>query len=252
MTNPIKQQKILCVIGARGGSQSVVGKNIRLLFGKPLITWAIEKALAVSEIDRVVVSTDSEEIAAVARRAGAEIPFIRPAKLASSDAGKFQVWQHALKTCEKQDNVEYDLYIDIDCTNPLIETTDIEGAIKHFRKLCEERRHPDAVFTIAEARRNPYFNMVEPNDEGVLKMSKTRGDATVVARQRAPRVFDHVAGTYVITASYLRSAVHLLDGRAFGYEIPGNKAFDIDSELDLKIIEYLLKNNRSKANEESL
>ena len=234
-------EKILCVIGARGGSQGVPGKNIRPLLGKPVIAWAIQKALAVPGIDRVVVSTDSEKIAEVARAAGAEAPFIRPKALASSDSGKFQVWQHALETCEQLDGAAYDLYVDIDCTNPLIETRDIVGAIDRFRLLQREGRNPDAVFTVSEARRNPYFNLVEPDAEGVLKMSKSLGEGTVLARQRAPAVFEHVAGTYVLAARYVKSAKHLLDGRAFGYQISPARAFDIDSELDFSIIEFLLK-----------
>ncbi len=234
-------EKILCVIGARGGSQGVPGKNIRPLLGQPVVAWAIRKALDVPGIGRVVVSTDSDKIAEVARAAGAEVPFMRPAALASSDAGKFQVWQHALHACEQQDGVAYDLYVDIDCTNPLIEVGDIEGALRQFRQLRHDGRNPDAVFTVSEARRNPYFNLVEPDTEGVLKMSKSLGDGTVLARQRAPVVFEHVAGTYVLATRYLRSANHLLDGRAFGYQIPPERAFDIDSELDFSIIEFLLK-----------
>jgi CMP-N,N'-diacetyllegionaminic acid synthase len=234
-------EKILCVISARGGSQGVPGKNILTLLGQPVIVWAIRKALAATDIDRVVVSTDSEQIAEIARKAGAEIPFMRPAALATSEIGKFQVWQHALQTCEKQDGVSYDLYIDIDCSNPLIEISDIEGALWRFRQLHQSGLNPDAVFTVSEARRNPYFNLVEPDKDGVLKMSKSLGNGTVLARQHAPTVLEHVAGAYVLTASYLRSANHLLDGRAFGYQIPPERAFDIDSELDLSIIEFLLK-----------
>jgi len=234
-------EKILCVIGARGGSQGVPGKNIRSLLGKPVIAWAIQKALAVPGIDRVVISTDSEQIAEVARAAGAEVPFIRPAELASSDSGKFQVWQHALETCEQLAGTAYDLYVDIDCTNPLLELDDIVGAIERFRLLHREGRNPDAVFTVSEARRNPYFNLVEPDAEGVLKMSKSLGEGTVLARQRAPTVFEHVAGTYVLSTRYVKAANHLLDGRAFGYQIPPERAFDIDSELDFSIIEFLLK-----------
>lgn len=237
----MQSENILCVIGARGGSQGVPGKNIRPLLGKPVIAWAIQKALAVPGIDRVVVSTDSEQIVEVARAAGAEVPFIRPAALASSECGKFQVWQHALQACEQQDGIAYNIYIDIDCTNPLLQVGDIEGALRKFRQLRQDGHGPDAVFTVSEARRNPYFNLVEPDAEGALKMSKCLGNSTVVARQRAPAVFEHVAGTYVLATHYLKSASHLLDGRAFGYQIPPERAFDIDSELDFTIIEFLLK-----------
>ena len=128
----MENEKILCVISARGGSQGVPKKNIRPLLGKPLIEWAIEKALAISCIDRVVVSTDSDKIAEISRRAGAEIPFIRPSSLALPTSGKFQVWQHALKSCEELEGKHYDIYVDIDCTNPLIETEDVFNAINLF------------------------------------------------------------------------------------------------------------------------
>lgn len=237
----MQAEKILCVIAARGGSQGLPGKNIRALLGKPVIAWAIEKALAVPVISRVIVSTDSEEIAEVARKVGAEVPFMRPAELASSNAGKFQVWQHALMACGQIYEIDYDLYVDIDCTNPLIEIGDIEGALQQFFRLRQQGCNPDAVFTISDARRNPYFNLVEPDAEGVLKMSKSLRGGTVLARQYAPSVFEHVAGTYVLSTSYLRSSSHLLDGRAFGYRIPPERAFDIDSELDFSIIEFLLR-----------
>ncbi|MFN4310062.1 MAG: cytidylyltransferase domain-containing protein [Ferrovibrio sp.] len=234
-------ERILCAVGARGGSQGVPGKNIRPLLGKPVIAWAIEKALAVPGITQVIVSTDSEQIAEAARAAGAETPFLRPTELAAPDSGKFQVWQHALATCEQIHGIEYDLYVDIDCTNPLLGAADIAGAIELFRTLRRQGRNPDAVFTVSEARRNPYFNLVEPDAEGLLKMSKSMGVGTVLARQRAPAVFEHVAGVYVLAARYVKAASHLLDGRAFGYQIPPEQAFDIDSELDFTIIEFLLR-----------
>lgn len=240
----MKTEQFLCVIGARGGSQGVPGKNIRPLLGKPVIAWAIEKALEVQAIKQVIVSTDSPEIAQVAREFGAQTPFIRPPELAGPDIGKFQVWQHALQTCEEIYSCKFNTYVDIDCTNPLIETCDISGAIETYYSLQAENKNPDAVFTVSHARRNPYFNLVEANTEGLLKMSKSLPDKTVVSRQKAPLVWEHVAGTYVLDTAYLKHANHLLDGRTFGYEIPEEKAFDIDSETDFAIIEHLLKRRK--------
>lgn len=233
------RMSILCVIAARGGSQGVPGKNIRPLLGKPVITWAIDTAFGAPEIDRVVVSTDSQEIAEIAMRAGAEVPFIRPADLARPDTGKFQVWQHALNACEQKYHTRYELFVDIDCTNPLLESSDVSAAIDRFRALRTAKVAVDAVLTIAAARHNPYFNLVERSDRG-LKMSKTCGD-TVLARQSAPPVYEHVAGVYVLDAAYLRRASHLLDGHAEGYEVPVEKAVDIDTEVDFALIELLLK-----------
>lgn len=230
----------LCVIAARGGSEGVPGKNIRPLLGKPVIAWAVETALSVPEIGRVVVSTDSEAIAVAAAAAGAEVPFTRPAELAQRDTGKFQVWQHALAACERHYDERYDLYIDIDCTNPLIEGRDVAAAIRQFRDARSRGDHVDAVLTVAPARRNPYFNLVESDASGALRMSKSQG-GTPLSRQQAPPVYEHVAGVYVLDPEYLRTANHLLEGHAVGFQVPNEKAFDIDGELDFLLIEYLLR-----------
>ena len=92
---------IVCVIGARGGSKGVSNKNIRPLLGKPLIAWSIEQAKQCSLINRVIVSTDSPEISEVAKKYNADVPFVRPKELATDNAGKWEVWQHALEQCEK-------------------------------------------------------------------------------------------------------------------------------------------------------
>jgi len=231
---------ILCLVAARGGSQGVPGKNVRPLLGKPVIAWSIENALRAPEIDRVFVSTDSVEIAEAARAAGAFVPFERPSELARPDTGKFQVWQHALAECENRFGAHFELFVDIDCTNPLLEPSDISAAIRQFRDLRQRGVAVDAVFTVARARHNPYFNLVEPNERGALKMSKSSGPR-VLARQNAPVVYEHVAGVYVLDPEYLRRATHLLDGHAEGYEVPSEKAVDIDTEVDFLLVELLLK-----------
>ena len=231
---------ILCVIAARGGSQGVPDKNIRPLLGKPVIARAIETALNAPEIDRVIVSTDSPAIADIARAAGAAVPFMRPAELAQAASGKFQVWQHALAACEREYGSRYELFVDVDCTNPLIESSDISASISKFRALRREGVAIDAVFTVAPARHNPYFNLVEPSADGSLKMSKS-SRSQVLARQNAPLVYEHVAGVYVLDPQYLRTANHLLDGHAEGYQVPPEKAVDIDTEVDFLLIELLLK-----------
>ncbi|NKB20040.1 MAG: hypothetical protein GKS01_05780 [Alphaproteobacteria bacterium] len=236
---------ILCVIGARGGSQGLPEKNIKPVLGKPLIVWSIEQAIATPEIDRVIVSTDSEKIAAVAQDAGAEIPFMRPTELAGPTIGKFQVWQHALTFCEESFDEQYEAYVDLDCTNPLRDVSDISNAIDQFQ--VGKSNGVDAVFSVCEARKNPYFNIVEPDDDGYMRMSKTRGE-TVLARQSAPPVFEHVASIYVLEPAFIRHATHLLDGQAEGYDIGQEKCFDIDSELDFKIVEMLMHEKTGQIN----
>lgn len=225
---------VVCVIGARGGSKGVAGKNIRTLLGKPLIGWSIEQALECPRIGRVVVSTDSEDIAAVAREYGADVPFQRPAVLATDTAGKWEVWQHALEECERAYGGKVDIYVDLDCTSPLRDVDDISRAIDLFRSA-----KVDAVFSVCEARKNPYFNMVEMID-GKLQICK-KAPVPVVRRQDAPRVFEHVASIYVLSPQYLREGTGLLSGTTIGYDIGYEKSLDIDSELDFELIEYLMR-----------
>lgn len=223
-----------CVIGARGGSKGVAGKNIRPLLGKPLIAWSIEQALACPEIDRVVISTDSPAIAEVARACGAEAPFMRPAELASDTAGKWEVWQHALQACEAHYGEPIDLFVDLDCTSPLRDVEDISRAIAQFRSS-----DVDAVFSVCEARKNPYFNMLEV-DDGYLRICKAL-PKPIVRRQDAPKVYEHVASIYVLSPDYLRRGTGLLSGRTHGYDIGTAKSPDIDSEFDFEFVEYLMK-----------
>lgn len=236
--------KTICVISARGGSRGVPGKNVRSFLGKPLIVWSIEQALATPEIGRVVVSTDSEEIAAVARRAGADTPFLRPAHLATSEAGKFGVFKHALESCEAHYRESFDAYVDLDCTNPLRDVRDVSACILRFR----ERRDQgvDGVFTICAARKNPYFNLLEPDDGGALKVSK-KLPAAIVRRQDAPVVYEHVASIYVLAPAYIRRADYLLDGHTEGYDIGAEKSLDIDSELDFAMVEFLMSRKAARA-----
>jgi CMP-N-acetylneuraminic acid synthetase len=228
----------LCVISARGGSRGLPGKNIRPMLGKPLIVWSIEQALSTAEIDRVVVSTDSENIAAIACEAGAEVPFIRPPHLATSEAGKFGVFKHALDACAAHYREEYEFYLDLDCTNPLRDVSDISACIAQYREC--RHRGVDGVFTICSARKNPYFNLVESDERGALRISK-KLPGTIVRRQDAPPVYEHVASIYVLAPDYVRRAANLLDGHTEGFEIGSEKSLDVDSDFDFLLIEYLMK-----------
>ncbi len=231
------QMNILCVIGARGGSKGLPGKNIRPLLGKPLIAWSIEQALATPEISRVVVSTDSPEIAAVAREYGADVPFMRPEELAQSETGKFQVWKHSLAACEAHYHEMYDAYVDLDCTSPLRDPEDISAAITQF--INSREQGVDAVFSVCEARKNPYFNLVEADARGAMKISKSL-PGKVLCRQNAPQVYEHVASIYVLDPGYIRNGDHLLDGYAEGYDIGQDKSLDVDCEFDFGLVEFLM------------
>jgi CMP-N-acetylneuraminic acid synthetase len=184
----------------------------------------------------VVVSTDSEAIAEVSRAAGAHVPFMRPAELANDTAGKWEVWQHALAATDAHFAGDpIDLFVDLDCTSPLRDVADISQAIAQFRATDK-----DAVFSVCEARKNPYFNMLELDEGGSLRICKQL-PKPIVRRQDAPRVYEHVASIYVLSPDYLRRGTGLLSGRTEGYDIGSAKSLDIDSEFDFELVEYLMR-----------
>ena len=133
------------------GSKGLPNKNIRNLYGKPLIAWSILQALQVPDLDRVVVSTDSDEIASIAREYGAETPFKRPSNLALDETGKFSVFKHAFENCKSFYKKDYEFFLDLDCTNPLRDVSDISSAIKKYRKLRPDGI--DGIFSICSARK---------------------------------------------------------------------------------------------------
>jgi CMP-N-acetylneuraminic acid synthetase len=130
------------------------------------------------------------------------------------------------------------MLVDLDCTNPLREPADVSGVIRQFREA--RRRGVDAVFTVCPARKNPYFNVVEPDAAGALRLSKQLG-GPVVARQAAPTVYDVVGSVYVLAPDYLRRANFLLEGHTEGYDIGQEKSLDVDSAFDFTLIECLMK-----------
>lgn len=155
--------KAVVFIFARGGSKGLPGKNVRHLGGKPLIAWSIEHARAVPRITRVIVSTDSEEIAVVARQYGAEVPFIRPAELAQDDSPEWLAWRHAHNCLQETEGGLPDVLVSVPATAPLRSPQDIENCMDEFAK-----DDADVVITVTDAHRSPYFNMVKTNADGTV------------------------------------------------------------------------------------
>ena len=221
-------------IGARKGSKGVPGKNARPICGKPLIDWSLDQLRAASRVDAVVVSTDDEALLEHALVKGALDIGLRPAHLATDTAGKWGVWQHALGEAEARVG-PFDAFLDLDCTSPLRLPEDIDNALDLF--FAE---HPDMVMSCCEARKNPYFNLVEPDETGALHVSKPLPGG-VVARQQAPAVYEHAASTYVVAPDYLGRAASLFEGRVIPYMMPPERCIDIDSEFGFRVVEFLLK-----------
>lgn len=225
---------ILGHIGARMGSKGVPGKNFRPICGKPLIDWSLDQLFANPRVGAVVVSTDDPEIYAHAVSRGALEIGLRPAELATDTAPKWQVWQHALAASEALVG-PVSAFLDLDCTSPLRLPKDIDGALDLF-----QTQSPDMVMSCCEARKNPYFNMVEIDSTGSLQVSKPLPGG-VWARQSAPVVYEHVGVVYVVAPDYLRRAKTIYEGRVIPYVLETERCHDIDTAHDLTLVEFLLQ-----------
>jgi len=221
----------IATICARGGSRGVPGKNIRPLLGKPLIAYSIEQALEQPQIDRVFVSTDSTEIAAVAREAGAEVPFLRPPELATHAAAKLPVIAHLVAWVVEHVGPVARI-VDLDPTSPLRDAQDIEACLA----LLDD--HTDAVITGYAADKNPYFNMVEPAPGGGVQLVKTVPGG-VVARQAAPPVYAMNASIYCWHHHTLSKG--LWTGTTRLHVMPRERSIDIDDPIDFQLVELLMR-----------
>ncbi len=226
--------KAIAFIFARGGSKGLPGKNIRPLGGKPLIAWSIEHALAVKRIERVIVSTDSEEIAAVARQYGAEVPFIRPGELAQDDSPEWLAWRHALNYLRETTGALPGVMVSLPTTAPLRLPLDIENCLDEY-----EKGNADMVITGTDAHRSPYFNMVKTNSDGTVGLVNPP-QSVIARRQDAPVVYDMATVCYVANPEFVMTHNATFDGRVKAVQVPIERAIDIDTLLDFQIAESLL------------
>jgi CMP-N,N'-diacetyllegionaminic acid synthase len=229
----------ICTICARGGSKGVKNKNIRNLAGKPLIAYSLKQAKDCGLFDLIAVSSDSQEILSIARLYGADIIIERPDHLAGDTAPKVPVIRHCVEEAERISNKQFDVVVDLDATSPLRLSEDIIGAVALL-----EMENVSNVITACPARRSPYFNLVEVDESGVVRLSKSL-DKNIVRRQDSPRCFDMNASIYVWKRQALTdySTVFNFDTRLF--EMPEERSTDIDNELDFEIVEFLMNKRNS-------
>ena len=232
-------KNVACIF-ARGGSKGVPRKNIRLLGGRPLIGHAIDVARASKLIDRVIVSTDDDEIAQVARACGAEVPFMRPAELATDQASEWLAWKHAVQFLRAEPGgQEVGCLVSVPATSPLRALEDVDAAIRAFDPATT-----DGVIAVREAQRNPYFNMVRIDPDGYARivLSQTGGP---VRRQDAPPIFDITTVVYVAGLDYILSSPGFYAGRIKAVEVPSSRSLDIDTEDDFAMAEFLLQRRQA-------
>jgi len=219
--------KPICFIAARGGSKGVPKKNIRSFNGEPLIAYTIKKSLSSNIFSSVVVSTEDEQIAKIAKKYGAIVPFIRPKKLATDKAGMDDVISHAIKKLYSL-GYKFDILVSRDCTVPFIRNMDIQGSVELLKKSqC------DGVFGAYKQHHNPYFNMMEKNSSGYLRFSK-KPQIKIKSRQDAPIVYQ-LNGLFTIYVDKFLKYGKTCMPKILPYEVSPEAGFMIDTEFEFQI-----------------
>jgi len=226
--------EIIGLISARGGSKGIPGKNMKHLGGESLIARTIRVAKEANLLDRIVVSTDDQRIADEAVNAGAEVPFVRPAEISDDKTGHWPVWQHAVRAIEKSLGIDVGAIVELQPTVPFREASDIDGAIELL-----DSSGADSVISMTECRKHPAFAVVKKFGSEIKLYDPDDVDQ-MVTRQDDDGVFDLNGAIYAHRRNHLMSHQHRFDGVVAGYMMPVERSWDIDTQLDFDIAEFLL------------
>jgi len=233
---------ILGIIPARGGSKGISRKNIKKLLGKPLISYTIDSAKKSELLKSIIVSTDDEEISAIAQEYGVEVPFLRPKELAGDKSSMVPVVQHAVRFMEGKDRVVYDYIVLLQPTSPLKTSEDIDATIS---KLIDTRS--DNVYSVTELTENTYHPLRIKKIDGDKVTPFWENETEGVQRQGLPKVYRRNGAIFAFTRDLIMNKDSIFgneDSDTRGYIMPKERSVDIDSELDLLIAEYSLKRTK--------
>ena len=226
--------KPICLICARGGSRGVTNKNIRIINKKPLIAHTIEKAINSKIFSHVVVSTEDKKIARISKKLGAEIPFIRPKNLATGTIPVGDVFLHAIKKLQTLE-YEFDTFVNLDCTVPFLKIEDILGSINLLKK-----KKCDVVYGVYRQHLNPYYNIVELDSKGNLKLVK-RDKKKTYTRQKASIVYQ-LNGLITINVERFLKYKRIYMPRCVPCEIQPETGLMIDTKFEFQIADCMAKN----------
>lgn len=226
--------KIMAIIPARSGSKGLPGKNIKLLGNKPLIGWSTERARASKYIDEVIVSTDDEEIARIAREFGGSVPSLRPVALAQDDTPMIDVVAHVLSETEKSKGYLPDFVVLLQPTSPLRTLADVDAAIE----MLITNKTANAVVSVTVASESPYW-MKTLTSEGFVE-EFLRNKKIYNQRQDVPTVYRLNGAIYVCKTRILLKSRSFCPGNTLGYIMPEERSVDIDSIIDFKLAELMI------------
>ena len=226
---------ILAIIPARSGSKSIPHKNIRLINGKPMLSYSIEHAKQSKYINRTILSTDSEEYARIGREYGAEVPFLRPAEYATDTALDIDVFYHCLDFLQREEGYQADLVVQLRPTYPIRNIADIDAMIK----LMLEHPEYDSVRSIAPAKETPYKMWHIQSDGRIMPVMKDIKECYNLPRQQLPQVYYQNACIDITRGKVISQEKSMTGNRIYGYEM--HKNFDIDTEEELSRAEEFLR-----------
>lgn len=229
----IKGKTILAIIPARGGSKGLPGKNIKEIAGKPLIAWTIEEAKKSKYIDRLILSSEDEEIIEVAQKWGCEVPFVRPKELAQDDTSGIEPVIHAIKTLPEN----YDYVCLLQPTSPLRKVNYIDDAIELITKL-----NANSLVSVKKVKENPYW-MFEIDNNNIL--NKFINEGIPIRRQYLKDLYILNGAIYISGTDFLIKNKSFLTDTTIAYEMNEFSSVDIDEENDFELAEFYLtkKNN---------
>lgn len=230
-----KGNSLIAIIPARSGSKGLPNKNIKLLNGKPLISWSIETALRCNYIDEVMVSTDSEEYAKIGRSSGANVPFIRPAEYASDTATRKDVIQHTINFYKKNGK-EFDYIVFLEPTSPLRVLDDLKNAIE---KLLNNTNGAESIVGISKVESTHPDFLVELKN-GFLSFPDSNQQPRIQRRQDLKTIYFYEGSLYISkTNAYLEKEFY--HNKTLGYIVPRWKSLEIDEIEDFIMIEAIMK-----------
>ncbi len=225
------------IIPARGGSKTIPRKNLRMLCGKPLIAWTIESARKASKLDRLICSTDDEEIAAVARKYGCEVPFMRPKELARDRVQIIAPTLHALEWFIERGE-KYDTVVMLQCTSPFRTGKHIDGAIEEYRA-----RKKASLISVSESDAPPYWLYTMTGEHELTPLFSDGRSGS--QRQALPTTYKPNGAIFVNDADTLKKHQDFLKPKAFGFVMDRKYSLDIDCEDDWQYAEYLITTGRA-------
>lgn len=236
---PIESQnQILCLITARGGSKGLPGKNIRLLNGLPLLAYSINAALGSKYIKEVIVTTDDEEIASVARKYGARAPFLRPEELSRDTSTSEAAILHAIKWLEDNEKKKYDFFILLQPTSPLRHSKHIDEAIESYFS----KDGVNTLYSVVPVKQTP-SKMKKIDDSNYLK-NYTNDALEIKRRQDFPKLYYPNGAIYISRIDVFKQLKGFDEVRLMPYIMKEEESFDIDTLLDFKIAEFLMNERK--------